>query len=312
MLVYNSFEHYKASGPAVVTIGTFDGVHLGHRALLKRLSDLAARQGGKSVVLTFDPHPRMVLHPDDHGIKLLNTRAEKEELLRHCGIDVLLRVPFSEAFSRMSPAEYVRDIIVNQIGTTTLVVGFDHRFGRNREGDIRLLHELSGLYGYTVEEIPPEMVASHKISSTKIRQALSAGEVDLAGQLLGYRYGLTGTVVSGDGRGRSIGYPTANLGIDDRDKLVPGRGVYAVWVHAGAAWHHGVMNIGIRPTVGQDLKESLEVHIPGLDRDIYGQNLRVTFAVKIRDEHKFGSIDALRLRIAEDIKTAHAYFQTHP
>ncbi|MBL7941310.1 MAG: bifunctional riboflavin kinase/FAD synthetase [Flavobacteriales bacterium] len=311
MLVYNSFDEFQSLGPAVVTIGTFDGVHLGHRVLLKRLVALARERSGTSLVLSFYPHPRMVLYPDDHGIKLLSTPAEKTNLLSETGIDVLLQVPFSSAFSRMAPVDYVREIIVNQLHTKTLVVGFDHRFGRNREGDIQLLQELSTLYGYTLEEIAPEMIESFKISSTKIRQALRDGQVELAEQLLGYRYGFKGKVVRGEGRGHTIGFPTANLVAEDRDKLIPSRGVYAVRVKFDNQWHNAVMNIGVRPTISQSSVESLEVHIPGFSGDLYGKNLSVEFSVKIRDEQKFGSIDELKERIAADIQSAHVYFENH-
>ncbi len=291
-----------------VTIGTFDGVHTGHRKILDRLNHSAREISGESVVVTFYPHPRMILHPADHGLKLLNTPEEKIELLDQAGIDHLVIVPFSREFSRQAPDEYVRELLVNGLAAKNLIIGYDHRFGRNREGDIGTLKTLSELFGFEVEEIPAQTMDAVEVSSTKIRNALMEGDLHAAKRFLGYHYSLTGIVEKGEGRGRTIGIPTANIRLNYDYKLVPLRGVYAVQVTVKNGQYRGVMNIGVRPTIGDNLAETLEVHILEFDAPLYGETITAELVCRIRDEKKFGSIDELRTQISHDMQIAQKFF----
>lgn len=288
----------------MVTIGTFDGVHLGHRSIIQQLKQLAEAVDGETVLLTFYPHPRMVLHPDDHNIQLLNTPEEKAELLREAGIEHLVVYPFSLDFSRISAYDYVRDLLVTGIGVHTVVVGYDHRFGRNREGDHSTLVELSEVFGFGVKEIPAHEIDDINVSSTKIRQALKEGRVKDAEKYLGYKYRLTGKVVQGDGNGRKFGYPTANIQVDYAFKLVPAYGVYAVNVHVNGQVHKGALSIGVRPTVHSNSAATIEVFIIDFNQDIYGQTVTLEFVDYIREEKKFGSIDEMLVHIANDVELA--------
>lgn len=288
----------------MVTIGTFDGVHLGHRSIIQQLKQLAEAVDGETVLLTFYPHPRMVLHPDDHNIQLLNTPEEKAELLREAGIEHLVVYPFSLDFSRISAYDYVRDLLVTGIGAHTVVVGYDHRFGRNREGDHSTLVELSEVFGFGVKEIPAHEIDDINVSSTKIRQALKEGRVKDAEKYLGYKYRLTGKVVQGDGNGRKFGYPTANIQVDYAFKLVPAYGVYAVNVHVNGQVHKGALSIGVRPTVHSNSAATIEVFIIDFNQDIYGQTVTLEFVDYIREEKKFGSIDEMLVHIANDVELA--------
>src|SRR4051812_6868705 len=226
MNVYQGIEEFKVLSHAVVTIGTFDGVHLGHQKILSRLTELAAEEKGETVVLTFFPHPRMVLQPDDNDLKLITTMNERVELLRKYGVDHLIIQPFSKEFSRMSAMEFVRDILVNKIGTKTLVIGYDHHFGRNREGSFKDLEAMANVYNYRVEEIPKQVIDDAAVSSTKIRNALLNGDIKTANHLLGHDFALSGKVVDGDKIGRSLGFPTANINIAESYKLIPKSGIY--------------------------------------------------------------------------------------
>lgn len=295
----------------MLTTGTFDGVHAGHRVILQRLSELARRERGESVLFTFHPHPRMVLFPEDQDLKLLSTHAEKVALLAAAGLDHLLVIPFSRHFSRMLAADYVRDVLVEAIGVHAVVIGYDHRFGRDREGDLRLLHRLSDAFDFKVEEIPAQEIDHVKVSSTKIRAALLQGDVRLANNLLGYSYMLSGVVVKGDRLGRTLGYPTANIGAVDPFKLVPGDGVYAVEVSLkddpGNFKHGGMLYIGERPTLGREaMQRSVEVNIFGLDRDLYGEAITVRFKDRIRADMRLPDLDALRLQLGRDKEAAKA------
>jgi riboflavin kinase/FMN adenylyltransferase len=228
--IHRDFSSLASIRNPIVTIGTFDGVHLGHRAILQQMRQLAGFKDGETVLLTFYPHPRMVLYPSDHGLRLLSTMEEKEQLLGDAGVDHLVIYPFSESFSRKTAFEYVRDMLVEQLHVHTLVVGYDHRFGRNREGDFEVLKELSDVFGFSLVEIPAQKLDDVQVSSTKIRQALESGEVLVANEYLGYEYEVSGRVVKGEGRGHQIGFPTANVGDIEPDKLLPARGVYSVMV----------------------------------------------------------------------------------
>lgn len=304
MQVHTDIADFKGVKRPVLTTGTFDGVHKGHRAILKRLIARARKEEGESVLFTFHPHPRMVLFPGDNDLKLLNTQEEKRALLAEAGLDHLLVVPFSRQFSRMHAVDYVRDLLVGAIGVRSIVIGYDHRFGRNREGDLMLLRRLGDVYGVEVEEIPAQEVDHVKVSSTKIRQALQGGDAATASELLGYDYPLSGVVVKGDQLGRTIGYPTANIGAIDPYKLIPGDGVYAVRVGLKDGERQGMLYIGERPTVSGGLQRNIEVNIFDLDRDLYGEAITVRFIDRIRADQRFESMDALRDQLHADKRTA--------
>lgn len=304
MIVHTDFSAFKTDVPLVVTIGTFDGVHLGHHAIIDRLSSVAQSCGGETALLTFYPHPRMVLHPADHELKLLNSPQEKAALLEKAGVQHLMIYPFSEEFSRLAAENYVRNLLVNGLKAHTVIVGYDHRFGRNREGDFSTLKEMSELFGFQVEEIPARDIDTVHISSTKIRQALEEGQLSHANKLLGYHYTLQGTVIHGDARGRTIGFPTANLQVNYPYKLIPAHGVYAIRAILHEQIYSGVLNIGLRPTVDPAGQLRIEAHLFSFDQMIYGENLRIELVERIREERKFSSVQDLQAQIALDIQTA--------
>lgn len=304
MQVHSDFSAFHSVKNPIVTIGTFDGVHLGHRTILQRITELANEKNGESVVLTFTPHPRTVLFPEDHGITLLSDLKEKRKLLSECGIDHLIEFPFTLEFARKSAFEYVRDLLVVGMHAHTVVIGYDHRFGRGREGNYDTLLELADTFQFQVEEIPVRLIDESEISSTKIRSAIQEGDFDYANAALGGLYALHGEVVTGEQKGRTIGFPTANIKISDPLKLIPSNGVYQVRVCVEGKEYKGAMNIGVRPTVSQEAVRSLEVHIIEFDEDIYGKDIEIKFLRKIRDEHKFESFDALKEQIARDVQEA--------
>lgn len=308
MRIHTSFASLAGVVNPIVTIGTFDGVHLGHKSIIERLKEIALRVGGETVLLTFYPHPRMVLHPEDHGIQLINSPEEKAGLLEAAGIDHLVVYPFSLDFSRMTPFEYVRDLLVTGLHTHTVVVGYDHRFGRNREGNHTTLTELAETFNFAVEEINPRVIDDVNVSSTKIRAAIVKGDMKEANKFLGYPYSLQGTVVHGDEIGRTLGYPTANILPDYPFKLVPHRGIYAAWVFINGVRHNAVMSIGIRPTVTSNPEEKIEVYILDFNEDIYGEKLDIKILEYLREEKKFGSIDELINQIAKDVEMARSMF----
>lgn len=305
MKVYRDLSEFAPLMRAVVTVGTFDGVHQGHQKLLSRIKTIADQVDGESVMLTFHPHPRLVLFPDDNDLRLLTTLEEKIELLESSGIQHLIVQPFTTKFSRTTALQYVRDILVAGIGVHKLVIGYDHHFGRNREGSLENLQAMAPDFGFEVEEIPAQVIQDVNVSSTKIRTALLEGEVDRANGFLGYAYRLTGEVIRGNEIGRSIGFPTANVLPQEGYKLIPGNGVYAVKVHHDDRIFHGIANIGNRPTVVRgDNKRSIEVHLFGFSSDLYGQQISVTFHARIRDEIKFEHVEALRAQIEKDALVA--------
>ena len=283
----------------VLTIGTFDGVHLGHRKILKRLRDVATAIGGESVIFTFDPHPRMILYPEDHELKLLNTLEEKKELLQKEGIDHLIIYPFTKEFSRLSSVEFIRNIVVNKIGTKKLVIGYNHHFGRNREGSFEHLKEYAPVYGFEVEEIPARDVDKVEISSTKIREELTSGNVEKAARYLGYDYFITGNVIKGKERGRMLGFPTANIETGDSHKLIPADGVYAVKAEVNGTVFDGMLNIGIQPTFNGSNK-AIEVNMFNFDKEIYGEKIRIHCKARLRNEYKFPNVDELKMQLEKD------------
>lgn len=300
MKVYRGIEEFKIKANYAVTTGTFDGVHIGHRTILNRLKEVAQKLEGESVLLTFYPHPRVVLQADS-DLKLLNTIEEKTELLEAAGIGHLIIHPFTKAFSRTTSLEFVRDILVNQIGTKKLVIGYDHHFGRNREGSFEHLREFGPLYGFEVEEIPAQDIDDVNVSSTKIRKALSEGEVEVANNYLGGAYQLNGEVVRGNQIGRTIGYPTANLQLNSDYKLIPANGIYAVKVVLDGKKYQAMLNIGIRPTIAEENKQrKIEVHLFDFEGDLYHKTLKVELLKRIRTEKKFKDLHELKQGLARD------------
>lgn len=284
----------------VVTVGTFDGVHVGHRKLMETVVDKANERNARSLVVTFDPHPREIINPGKDGIKMLTTLKERCEILEDLGIDVLLVIPFDRDFSLLSSEEFVRDIIYKKIGVSEFVIGYDHHFGRDREGTIDTIKKLGKELGFDSYVVSKQEMGDVTISSTVIRKTLAEkGNVKKAAEYLGREYLLNGIVMQGDERGRKIGYPTANLKPEHENKVIPKNGVYAVKVRVNEKWYGGMMNIGVRPTFGEDEK-TIEVHIFDFDRDIYGETIQVRFVDRIRDEKKFEGIDELKNQLQED------------
>ncbi len=293
MKIYHDIENFKSIDYAVVTSGTFDGVHLGHLTIIDRIKEIAKKHNGETVLLTFFPHPRMVLQ-EGNDLKLLNTLNEKITLLEKAGIDHLIIYPFTKEFSRLSSVEFVRDIISNKIGTKRLVIGYDHHFGRNREGSFEHLKEYGSLYGFEVEEIPAQEIDEVNVSSTKIRKALLKGDIKTANEYLSHPFTLSGEVVKGDQLGRKLGFPTANVWIKESYKLIPANGIYAVKVRINDQLHNGMLNIGVRPTVlNANGKQTIEVNIFDFSEDIYGENIQIEMVERLRDEMKFESLEEL-------------------
>ena len=302
MKVYLNINEFKTSSKTAITTGTFDGVHKGHKVVIDQLISAAKKIDGESVLLTFFPHPRMVLHPDDHDLRLLNTIEERISLLEKTGIDHLIVHPFSKEFSRLSSTEYIRDILVNQLKVSTLVIGYDHQFGRNREGSFKHLQELAPLYGFNVEEIMAQEIQQVNISSTKVRNSLLTGEINAANQFLGYPYFIKGTVIDGKKMGRSIGFPTANIKVDEWYKLIPAKGVYAVKIKLQNTYYNGMLNIGTQPTLNDNNNETIEVNIFNFEEDIYTKKIEIEFYERVRDEKKFNNISLLQQQLAIDKK----------
>jgi riboflavin kinase/FMN adenylyltransferase len=299
MKIYHHIDDFKPVKNAVVTIGTFDGVHLGHRKIISRIKELADACGGETVILTFFPHPRMILHPEDDSIKLINTINEKAGLLEQLGVDHLIITPFSRDFSNQSPEDYIRDVLVNKIGTKKMVIGYDHRFGKDRRGGLDDLLRLSPVYGFEVIEIPEQDINDVAVSSTRIREALLAADIDLANTFLGYPFFITGKVVRGDQIGRQIGYPTANIQIEERYKLIPADGIFAVKVQYDGQDYKGMAYIGSRPTIN-GMTRNIEVNLFDFDREIYNEAIGLEFYHYIRGDVKFNGLDELKVQIARD------------
>jgi riboflavin kinase / FMN adenylyltransferase len=303
MEIHYDLENFKKLNFAVVTSGTFDGVHLGHQKILTKLKEIASENNGESVIITFYPHPRTVLFNDSQNLKLLNTLTEKILLLKQFGIDHLIIIPFTREFSEISSTNFIEEILIKKIGAKALVIGYDHRFGKNREGGFEYLKENAESFGFEVMEIPRHDVESIGISSSLIRNALLEGDVKQAALLLGANYTLSGKVVKGKQLGRTLGFPTANIYVMEDYKLIPSDGVYAVFINYNSQIFKGVLNIGKRPTIeGKD--RTIEVNIFDFDKEIYGENLTISFEQKIRDEQKFDSLEALKKQIDLDANQA--------
>ena len=308
MQVHSLSQPLPAFRNAVVTIGTFDGVHRGHRLILDRMRSVAEEVGGETVIITFDPHPRNIVGMRSDPQPLLTTMPERINLLAKIGIDHLVIVPFTPAFAAMDPRDYVQDFLVARFHPHTLIIGYDHRFGRQREGDYHLLESLSETYGFQVRELDAQILRDAAISSTRIREALTEGRPEEATEQLGYPYFFSGLVRHGDKRGRTIGFPTANLKPDDPAKLLPADGVYAVRISLSEAdgdayTKTGMMNIGLRPTV-DGTRHLAEVNIFDFNEDIYGRVLTVQVISRIREERKFSGLEALQAQLSNDRSTA--------
>ncbi|MDR8391548.1 bifunctional riboflavin kinase/FAD synthetase [Aliifodinibius sp. S!AR15-10] len=300
-LVY--LDDVKRDPASVVTVGTFDGVHKGHRVLMETVLKKAKKRDARSVIVTFDPHPRDIISPGEKGIKLLTTLQERREILEDIGIDRMVVIPFDRDFSLLSSEEFVEDIIYQKIGVGEFVIGYDHHFGRNREGTIETIENLGSELGFDAYVVSKQEVGDKTVSSTVIRNAINGdGDIELATELLGRYYMLNGTVVHGDKRGKEIGYPTANIMPEHPNKIIPKDGVYAVKVRVDGQWFNGMMNIGTRPTFEGEDKRTLEVNLFDFDDEIYGKSLQVRFVKRIRDERKFSGVDELVEQLREDEK----------
>jgi riboflavin kinase/FMN adenylyltransferase len=301
--VHQSIENYDYKDQSsILTIGTFDGVHIGHQKIIERLNEIKVDSNEKSMILTFFPHPRMVLdHRND--IKMLTTMEEKTQLLEKFGLNELIIEPFTLEFSRLSAFEFVRNILVSQLHLKKLVIGYDHQFGKNREGNFEQLTEYGDLYHFSVEKISAQEIEKVSVSSTKIRKAIENGDMETANSYLGYAYLLTGEIIQGMGIGRKINFPTVNLDIKEDYKLIPKKGVYIVKGHFDKQINYGIMNIGFRPTVGGQ-GQTIEIHLFDFMGDLYGKKMQVEVLKRLRDEQKFTSVDELALQISKDEKAA--------
>ncbi len=293
MKVFRSLDGFERGIHATATIGTFDGVHLGHQKILGRLLEAAREVDGESVVISFHPHPRLVLNPEDKSLRMLQDIEEKIAALDAFGIDKLLLIPFTREFAEQDSQEFISQILIQTVGIKRIVIGYDHHFGKNRSGGLKELQAGAATYGFEVEEIPAEQIDNANVSSTKIRQALLSGDIATASRFLGYDYGLQGTVVEGEKLGRTIGYPTANILPADPHKLIPAEGVYLAKLFVGGEAHFGMLNIGKKPTVGSHFPLGIEIHLFNFNQNIYGQPVRVEFLDWIRPDVKFASLDEL-------------------
>ena len=308
MRVYNGIEEFSRLDNAVVTSGTFDGVHIGHQKILNRLRDHAKANAGETVLITYWPHPRLVLG-NNKSIKLLTTFEERIKLLERFGLDHLIKIHFTKEFSQTSSKDFIKNILVSGIGTKTLVIGYDHRFGFNREGSFEALSADAPMYGFDVEEIPKQEIDHIAVSSTKIREHLSKGEIHISNQYLGYPYCLHGMVVKGNQLGLKLGFPTANIDLNSDLKLIPSVGSYAVLVEVNNNSYMGMLNIGVRPTInknlsGSEYEQTIEAHIFNFDEDIYGKEITIKFIKLIRKEEKFESLEALNAQLKKDKESA--------
>lgn len=331
MQIYHHINDFKRIENAAVTIGTFDGVHLGHQKIISKLIEKAQEIKGESVILTFFPHPRMILNPGDHELKMINTMAEKALLLEKLGVDHLIITPFTRDFSNLSPQQYIKEILIDQIGMKEIVIGYDHRFGKDRSGSLKELQQFSGVYDYQIDEIPEQDIADLAISSTRIRKALAIGDVDTANELMNHPFSLSGKVIKGDQIGRTLGYPTANLFIEESYKIIPSDGIYAVEIFipeeteknknqvienpfqpykklkTGNRKFKGMAYIGHRPTIN-GLSQNIEVNIFDFKEDIYHESIRLNFLHFIRHDVKFEGLEKLKEQLAKDKLSTLSYF----
>ncbi|MEO5910433.1 MAG: bifunctional riboflavin kinase/FAD synthetase [Pelobium sp.] len=331
MKIYHHINDFKKLGHAVVTIGTFDGVHLGHQKIISKLVEEAKSNQGEAVILTFFPHPRMILNPGDDQLKMINTMNEKAMLLDKLGVDHLIITPFTRDFSNQTPEQYIKTILIDQIGMKEMVIGYDHRFGKDRSGGLNELQHFGEIYHYHVDEIPEQDIHELVISSTRIRKALAKGDVDNANELMGHPFTLSGKVIKGDQIGRTLGYPTANLFIAESYKIIPSDGIYAVEVEIQEIRnknqelhnpffpenqntkiknqkYHGMAYIGHRPTIN-GMSQNIEVNIFDFSGDIYHQTIKMNFLHFIRHDVKFEGLEKLIEQLGKDKESTLAFFK---
>ena len=312
MNIYKGIESIKNIINPVLTIGTFDGVHIGHQKIIHQLNEEASKINGESALLTFFPHPRMVLQPNDHSLKLIQTQDEKIKKLAEFGLQNLIVIPFTKEFSNLSAIDFVESILVNRLKIKKIIIGYDHQFGNNREGDLKFLANIASKYDFEVIEIPAQEINDVNVSSTQIRNAILNGDIHIANKYLGQSFKINGTIVKGKQLGRTIGFPTANVKIESPYKIIPAIGVYNVVIKLqdSTNTYKGMMNIGYRPTVSNELELSIEVHLLDFSKDIYNQFITVDVLNKIRNEKKFPSIDHLKAQLKEDEQTCRAFFSS--
>ncbi|WP_166335759.1 bifunctional riboflavin kinase/FAD synthetase [Sphingobacterium chungjuense] len=326
MKIYRSLDEFERIPNAVVTIGTFDGVHVGHQRILSKLVETARTTGGETVLLTFFPHPRLIINPDDDSLRLINDIEEKTHRLALAGIDHLIITPFTRDFSIQTPEEYISNVLVNKIGCKSIIIGYDHHFGKDRAGNIQELTKYSSIFDFQVSEIPKQDIDDVGVSSTRIRESLIKGDIATANKYLDYPFELTGTVVKGDQIGRTIGFPTANLNVHESHKLIPAYGIYAVEVEIyprvpsiesgpyispqPERVAKGMCYIGTRPTI-DDMSRKIEVNLLDFKDDLYKKTLRVRFVHFIRHDQWFESLEELQAQIQRDEESVRAYFEQH-
>jgi len=310
MQVHYGLENIGKLPHTVVTSGTFDGVHIGHQKILQRIKEIVIfirekeHKYAESVVITYHPHPRLVLFPDQSNLFLLSTLEEKINLMEKHGVEHLLIIPFNKEFSQTSSEDFIQNILINRLNTKKLVIGYDHRFGKNREGSFEYLQANQHLYPFQIEEISRQDIDNVAISSTKIRNALMQGKIEMANEYLGHFYMLSGQVVEGNQIGRTIGYPTANIAIQEKHKLIPADGIYAVRILHNDLIYKGMLYIGSRTTLGDDLQKTIEVNIFDFDKQIYGEHLSIELVALLRKEMKFNSIEEMKEQLDKDKKEA--------
>ncbi|EAY30733.1 bifunctional riboflavin kinase/FAD synthetase [Microscilla marina] len=308
MKIHRGLASFTPGEYTIVTSGTFDGVHVGHQKILARIREISSKSKGETVLITFWPHPRIVLSDGNTDLKLLSTINEKARLLEKHGIDHLVVLPFTKEFSQLSPDAFIKQVYVQGVGTQKLVIGYDHRFGKNREGGFDYLKEHASSYGFEIEEISRHDIDDVVISSTKIRNALLEGNIEIANQYLGYAYSIEGKVMHGDKIGRTMGFPTANLNIPETFKLIPADGIYAVEAILGDEQLRGMLYIGNRPTLSGATQRRIEVNLFDFDRDIYEESLNLCLVAKIRGDEKLDSLEALKLKLKDDERKSRAIF----
>lgn len=318
MKIYQHLSDFKKLDHAIVTIGTFDGVHFGHQKIIKQLVERAKQDQGESVILTFFPHPRMIIDPENQDLKMISTIDEKAKILETLGVDHLIITPFTRDFSNQSPEDYIKNTLVDNIGTRHIIIGYDHRFGKDRSGNLSDLKAAGKAYGFSVEEIMEQDIHDVAVSSTKIRQALLEGNVSLAADYLGYPFSIFGRVIKGDKIGRTIGFPTANIFVEETYKLIPSDGIYAVTVemeaelptsNAKLQTYKGMAYIGQRPTIN-GMTRNIEVNIFDFNHEIYGQNIKMNFLKFLRHDVKFTGLEALTVQLQKDKEATLAYFDS--
>jgi riboflavin kinase/FMN adenylyltransferase len=303
MNIWNDIDSFEPVRNPVVTIGTFDGVHLGHQKIISTLNEIARNENGESIIITFTPHPRIVVSDNPDEVKLLNTIDEKIEILDKLGVQNIVSIPFTKEFSKQPPSTFLNDIVIGRIMAKFIIIGFDHRFGHDRKGSYNFLEDHQSKYGYQTIEVPPFEMDDISVSSTKIRKALEQGNIPRANSFLGYEYSVSGFVKKGIGLGRQIGFPTANISNIDKEKQIPADGVYVVKVLVGSELHFGMLNIGNNPTISNKGR-SIEVNIFDFDSEIYNAPIKVSFIERLRSEIRFENVDLLVNQIKADKKSA--------